>query len=76
MTEFEVLLDTCDKAKKFANSALKCEDTVTAKSKLNNILYVVDGKSLLGLFSLDLSKPVTIECSNALDRDKLKKAVD
>lgn len=75
MGKFEVTLNTCNKVKNFANAALRCEGTVTAKSRLNGILYVVDGKSLLGLFSLDLSRPISIECGNPLEMDALKKAV-
>jgi len=51
-----VNLNSIDKAKDFADiaSGVSCEVDVCSGR------YVVDGKSLLGLFSLDLSAPVRV----------------
>lgn len=36
----------------------------TAEITLSSEKYCVDGKSILGIFSLDLSKPVELKCSD------------
>lgn len=41
----------------FVNMASKCKNDVVVKSGH----FAVDGKSIMGLFSLDLSKPVRVE---------------
>ena len=52
-----------DEIKKFVQLANKCKDKITVKSNG----YIVDGKSILGIFSLDLSKPVIVEVKNHED---------
>lgn len=52
-----------DEIKKFVQLANKCKDNITVKSNG----YIVDGKSILGIFSLDLSKPVIVEVKNHED---------
>jgi hypothetical protein len=59
MINFEVSLKTVEDVKKFTSIALKVPDEVIVKSGK----YVADGKSLLGIFSLDLSKPIIVEVS-------------
>ena len=44
----------------------------TSKVTVQSAQYVVDGKSILGVFSLDLSDPVTVES----DDSKLMKKVE
>ena len=39
-------------------------NSVNCKTILRSDCYVVDAKSLMGIFSLDLSKPVTLEISD------------
>lgn len=53
----QVLLDKITDVAKFVQLATKCTDDIVVSS--GN--YRVNGKSLLGLYSLDLSKPVMIE---------------
>ncbi len=55
--------------KKFVNIAQDLSVAVTLYSGK----YVVDGKSILGIFSLDLSKPVTVEIDGNDDYTELFK---
>ena len=52
----DVLLNTIEKVKKFINltSVFSCDIYV------EQARYTVDGKSIMGVFSLDLTKPVTV----------------
>lgn len=52
-----VLLDKIADIKDFVNLASKCRDDVVVKSGH----YAVSAKSLMALFSLDLSKPLKVE---------------
>lgn len=56
MSEFQVSLASIEEVRQFVNAAThsSCEVDVLSGR------YVVDGKSIMGLFSLDLSHPVTI----------------
>lgn len=60
---FQVRLDKIDEIKGLVAGLTKTIGKIDARSHEN---YVVDARSLLGLFSLDLSEPITIECE---DRD-------
>ena len=57
MVEFIVNIDTIDKVKEFCNLCSKCADNVLVYSGR----YIVSGKSIMGLFSLDLTKPLKVE---------------
>ena len=52
-----VLLDKIADIKDFVNLASKCQDDVVVKSGH----YAVSAKSIMALFSLDLSKPLKVE---------------
>lgn len=56
MSEFQVSLASIEEVRQFVNAATRspCEVDVLSGR------YVVDGKSIMGLFSLDLSHPVTV----------------
>lgn len=56
MSEFQVSLASIEEVRQFVNAATRspCEVDVLSGR------YVVDGKSIMGLFSLDLSRPVTV----------------
>ena len=57
MSSMKILIDSIVKVKEFNNLAVKfpCEiDIVSGR-------YIVDGRSLMGLFSLDLGKPVEMK---------------
>ena len=51
---YKILLDNFTKIKKFVNITMNIEEPVT----LHSGKYVVDGKSLLGIYSLDLTNPI------------------
>ena len=56
MKTVSVKLDTIDKVKAFVNVLTKydCDfDLISGR-------YVIDAKSLMGIFSLDLSKPIDL----------------
>jgi len=56
MVKAEVLLDTIAKVKDFVNVLVGCPYDVDLVSGR----YVIDAKSIMGLFSLDLSKPIEL----------------
>ena len=60
MKKFSILLSSINDVKNFVNlvSRFDCDvDLVSGR-------YVVDAKSIKGIFSLDLSKPIDIEIHN------------
>jgi phosphotransferase system HPr-like phosphotransfer protein len=56
MREMRIELDTIDKVKKFVGiiSAFDGDFDILAGR------YIIDAKSILGIFSVDLSKPLTL----------------
>ena len=57
MKKVQVSLNSIDKVKSFVKdiSDFSCDfDLISGR-------YVIDAKSMLGIFSLDLSKPITME---------------
>ena len=65
MKTLKISLNSIDKVKSFVNEISKfdCDfDLVSGR-------YVIDAKSIMGIFSLDLSKPITlnIHAENNLD---------
>lgn len=58
MQSFFVSLSSINDVKLFTNAACKCSgseiDVLAGR-------YVIDAKSIMGLFSLDLAKPVKVE---------------
>jgi hypothetical protein len=57
--ECTVLLNTLDKVKKFIEIVNLSDVTIDALSEK----YIVDGKSILGLFSLNLMDPLKLKIS-------------
>ncbi|MBH1941160.1 HPr family phosphocarrier protein [Mobilitalea sibirica] len=60
MNNLKIKLNTFDKIKHFVNMAYRLDYDLSLIS--GN--YVVDGKSIMGIFSLDLSKPIEVNFSN------------
>ena len=57
MKAVKISLNSIDKVKAFVNEVTKFDsdfDLVSGR-------YVIDAKSIMGIFSLDLSKPITIQ---------------
>lgn len=71
MTTMDINLRSIDVVKNFVNDVTKMEGDFD----LTSGKYVIDAKSIMGIFSLDLSQPMQLKISNAKDSDieKLKK---
>ena len=54
--KFNILLNSINDVKNFVNAANSCDFDVD----LTSGRYVVDAKSIMGIFSLDLSKPIEV----------------
>lgn len=65
MVKVHVQLDTITKVKDFVNTLVTCPFDVD----LTSGRYVIDAKSIMGIFSLDLTKPIelTIHCDSCDD---------
>ena len=57
MKTFHILLSSINDVKNFVNIVNKYDFEVD----LTSGRYVVDAKSIMGIFSLDLSKPIKVE---------------
>lgn len=68
MKTVKISLNSIDKVKSFVNDITKfdCDfDLVSGR-------YVIDAKSIMGIFSLDLSKPLTLNVHNDDDAEIMK----
>lgn len=57
MRSYKVMLNSINDVKKFVNAAVSrpCDiDVVSGR-------YIIDAKSIMGIFSIDLAKPVKVE---------------
>ena len=57
MKSVQILIDSIDKVKAFVNEIAKfdCDfDLISGR-------YVIDAKSIMGIFSLDISKPIELD---------------
>ncbi len=61
MADFSVSLTSVDQVKQFVDAACRCSCEVDVSSGR----YVVNAKSIMGLFSLDLSQPVGVSVRGA-----------
>lgn len=57
MREIKVFLDEIDKVKEFVSIVSRFD----ADMDLTSGRYVADAKSIMGIFSMDLSKPLTLK---------------
>ena len=64
MTTVKISLNTVEKVKGFVNTLAPLDGDFDLVSDR----YVVDAKSIMGIFSLDLSKPLTLQIHNQEDR--------
>ena len=67
-----ILLNSVNNVKGFVNIVSKYDCDVDLISGR----YIVDAKSIMGIFSLDLSNPIEIRISESSDKDKLLKEID
>lgn len=64
MKKLTILLDSISRVKEFNNIVMLCPYDVD----LSADRYVIDAKSIMGIFSIDLSKPVELQIhSNQCD---------
>ena len=71
MKTVQISLNSIDKVKSFVNKITKFDydfDLVSGR-------YVIDAKSIMGIFSLDLSKPIKLQ-AHTEDPEALIKAID
>ena len=68
MIKFTTTINKIEDLKTFCNTAARCVGNVDVKKGK----YLVDGKSLMGLMSIDMSSEVTVELSHDEDLDLFK----
>lgn len=67
MKTVKISLNSIDKVKKFVNEINKFD----AEFDLVSGRYVIDAKSIMGIFSLDISKPIDLNIHNENDADDI-----
>ena len=71
MKTVRISLNSIDKVKSFVNDLVRFTDV---DFDLVSGRYVIDAKSIMGIFSLDLSKPIDLNIH--ADEDKLDEIVN
>lgn len=71
--EFLVDLNKVKDVKKFVSYAEKCNGDVLVRNQER--AFLIDGKSIMGMFSLDLSRPVIVHVEDDNVGKKFKKSV-
>lgn len=72
MTSVQLVLDSIDKVKSFVSDITYFPtdfDLISGR-------YVVDAKSIMGIFSLDLSKPITLNIHSDSNIDEMLQLLD
>ena len=67
MQKVVISLNSIDKVKSFVNDIAKFD----AEFDLVSGRYVIDAKSIMGIFSLDLSKPIDLNIHSENDVDAI-----
>ena len=67
MKTVQISLNSIDKVKSFVNDLAKFD----ADFDLVSGRYVIDAKSIMGIFSLDLSKPIDLNIHSESDLDTI-----
>ena len=72
--EFKILLKTIENVKNFVRiaSLYKCDITVHSIDRR----YILDATSLLGIFSLDLTKPLIVNIEDIEYAESFKKDIE
>lgn len=69
----QIKLNTINEVKEFVNIVLQCPYDVDLVSGR----YIIDAKSLMGIFSLDLTRPIDLEADiDSDDVEDLLKKID
>ncbi|MBQ9155609.1 MAG: HPr family phosphocarrier protein [Eubacterium sp.] len=67
MKTVKISLNSIDKVKTFVNEI----NRFNAEFDLVSGRYVIDAKSIMGIFSLDISKPIDLNIHNTDDLDEI-----
>lgn len=71
MKTVKISLNSIDKVKAFVNEVTKYDSDLDLVSGR----YVIDAKSIMGIFSLDLSKPIDLTIHSEEDEDAIVNAL-
>ena len=71
MKTIQISLNSIDKVKAFVNDITKFDNDFDLVSGR----YVIDAKSIMGIFSLDLSKPIDLNIHAEKDIDDIMKVL-
>lgn len=71
MKTVQISLNSIDKVKSFVNDITKFDNDFDLVSGR----YVIDAKSIMGIFSLDLSKPIDLNVHASEDIDAVMEAL-
>ena len=71
MQTVQITLNSIDKVKSFVNDITKFD----AEFDLVSGRYVIDAKSIMGIFSLDISKPITLNIHSDSDTTEILDAL-
>ena len=71
MKTVKISLNSIDKVKAFVNDVTKFDTDFDLMSGR----YVIDAKSIMGIFSLDLSKPIDLTVHSDSDADEILEAL-
>ena len=71
MKTVQISLNSIDKVKSFVNEITKFDYDFD----LVSVRYVIDAKSIMGIFSLDLSKPIDLNIHAEEDSDVILQAL-
>lgn len=71
MQTVEVSLNSIDKVKSFVNLLTKYDDDFDLVSGR----YIIDAKSIMGIFSLDLSKPINLNIHATENLDEIMETI-
>lgn len=72
MKTVQISLNSIDKVKSFVNTISQFDfdfDLISGR-------YVIDAKSIMGIFSLDLSKPIDLAIHTEKDVEKILEVID
>lgn len=72
MRKLKIKLESIDDVKNFVRAASQFNSDIDIVSSR----YVIDAKSILGLFSLDLSQPVTLRIEDDKEADDIEEAME